>query len=170
MSIKVVKPEDVGLAGDRLPRIDTHLLNRYLKPKKIAGAVTLVARRGEVAYVSPVGMMDLEQGKPMAEDTIFRIYSMTKPIATVALMMLYEQGHFQLGDRVDRFIPEWRDMEVFVSGEYPDFVTKKADRAMTIRDLLSHQSGLAADGRADSPLAAAYSKLKVRNRHGGSLK
>lgn len=170
MSVELVKPKEVGLAGDRLPRLDAHLRSRYLEPRKIAGALTLVARRGQVAYLSPVGMMDLARNKPMAEDTIFRIYSMTKPIATVALMMLYEQGHFQLGDPVYRFIPEWRDLEVYESGEYPNFKTKKADRAMTVRDLLSHQSGLAADGRMGSKIASAYSALKVRNRHGGTLK
>lgn len=174
MTLKIVKPEDVGLSKERLSRIDAHIQKRYLAPKKIAGALTLVARRGQVVYLSPQGMMDAERLKPMAEDTIFRIYSMTKPIATVALMMLYEQGHFQLGDEVYKYIPEWRGLEVYVSGEYPDFVTKPTQRAMTIRDLLSHKSGLASDmvgdGRAASKVGAAYNKLKVRNRHGGTLK
>ena len=89
MAIEVAGPEEVGLSGERLTRIGKHLQDRYLTPKKIAGALTLIARRGRVAYLSPVGMMDAEREKPVAEDTIFRIYSMTKPIATVALMMLY---------------------------------------------------------------------------------
>ncbi len=83
------KPEDLGLSSERLARIETHLKNRYVDPGKIAGALTLVSRRGEIAHFSPVGLMDLERGKPMAEDTIFRIYSMTKPVTSVALMMLY---------------------------------------------------------------------------------
>ena len=82
------RPEDLGLASERLARIDAHLKNRYLDPGKIAGALTLVSRHGEIAYLSPVGLADRERGKPMAEDTIFRIYSMSKPVTSVALMML----------------------------------------------------------------------------------
>ena len=129
MAIKVSNPEEVGLSGERLDRIEKHLQDRYLTPKKIAGALTLVARHGKVAYLSPVGMMDVARQKPMTEDTIFRIYSMTKPIATVALMMLYEHGHFQLGDQVYKYIPEWRNLQVYVSGEHPNFVTKPPERA-----------------------------------------
>ena len=105
-----VSPESVGLSSERLGRIERHLQSRYLDRKKIAGTLTLVARRGEVAYLEPLGMRDLERGKPMTEDTLFRIYSMTKPITSVALMMLFEEGHFQLTDPVHRFIPEWREL------------------------------------------------------------
>jgi hypothetical protein len=105
----------------------------------------------------------------MTEDTIFRIYSMTKPITSVALMMLYEQGHFQLGDRVSKFIPEWKDLQVYVSGEYPDFVTRPPEREMTVRDLLTHTSGLASGmlGQAGTKVDAAYQRLKLRE---GTLK
>ena len=89
-------PERAGLDPERLARIDEHLERRFIQPKKIAGALTLVARRGERAYLSPVGMMDVEREKPMQEDTIFRIYSMSKPITSVALMTLWEEGHWQL--------------------------------------------------------------------------
>jgi CubicO group peptidase (beta-lactamase class C family) len=172
MTIKVTSPEEVGLSGERLSRIESHLQNRYLVPRKIAGALTLVARRGRVAYLSPAGMMDAERQKPMAEDTIFRIYSMTKPIATVALMMLYEHSHFQLGDQVYKYIPEWRNLKVYVSGEHPDFVTKSPERDMTIRDLLTHTSGLAygASAEVGTPVSAAYSKLKVFDLRRGTLK
>jgi len=172
MAIKVTNPEEVGLSAERLSRIDSHLQNRYLTPKKIAGALTLVARRGKVAYLSSMGMMDVEREKPMAEDTIFRIYSMTKPITTVALIMLYEHGHFQLGDQVYKYIPEWRDLEVYVSGEYPNFVTEPPERDMTIRDLLSHTSGLtiSTPGMAGTKVGAAYQKLKVFNLREGTLK
>ena len=91
-AIEVVQPEEVGLSRERLGRIDQHLERRYLAPGKIAGALTLVARRDRVAFCSPLGQMDLARGKAMAEDTIFRIYSMTKPITSVALMMLYEEA------------------------------------------------------------------------------
>lgn len=172
MAIKVTNPEEIGLSAERLSRIDSHLQNRYLTPKKIAGALTLVARRGKVAYLSSMGMMDVEREKPMAEDTIFRIYSMTKPITTVALIMLYEHGHFQLGDQVYKYIPEWRDLEVYVSGEYPNFVTEPPERDMTIRDLLSHTSGLtiSTPGMAGTKVGAAYQKLKVFNLREGTLK
>ena len=172
MTIQGTNPEEVGLLGDRLTRIESHLQDRYLTPKKIAGALTLVARRGKVAYLSPVGMMDVEREKPMAGDTIFRIYSMTKPIATVALMMLYEHSHFQLGDQVYKYIPEWRNLEVYVSGEYPNFVTKPPERDMTIRDLLTHTSGLTSGASAElgTPVGAAYQKLKVRGGRKGTLK
>ena len=172
MAIKVIDPEEVGLSRERLPRIGVHIQNRYLTPKKIAGTLTLVARRGKVAYLSPMGMMDAVREKPMTEDTIFRIYSMTKPITTVALMMLYEHGHFQLGDQVYKYIPEWRNLEVYVSGEYPNFVTKPPERDMTIRDLLTHTSGLAY-GRSEemgTPVSAAYQKLGVFGLRKGTLK
>src|SRR4030042_7217162 len=106
----IVKPEEVGLSGERLARIEKHLNQRYIGTKKIAGTLTLVARHGKVAYLSPLGLMDIERNKVMSEDTIFRIYSMTKPITSVALMMLYEQGHFQLNDEVYKFIPEWKNL------------------------------------------------------------
>ena len=121
--LEVVRPESVGLCSKRLARIDTHLERRYISPQKIAGALTLVARKGEVAHFSALGQMDLERNKPMREDTIFRIYSMTKPITSVALMMLYEHGHFQLDDPVYKYIPEWRNLRVYELGNHPRWVT-----------------------------------------------
>jgi CubicO group peptidase (beta-lactamase class C family) len=138
----MARPEDVGLSSERLARIDDHLKKRYLDPGKIAGALTLVWRRGEVAFLSPVGLADRERGTPMAEDTIFRIYSMTKPITSVALMQLHENGHFQLTDPVHRFIPAFRDLGVYAGGSYPAYLTRPAARDMTVQDLLRHTSGL----------------------------
>jgi CubicO group peptidase (beta-lactamase class C family) len=141
-SIDVVSPEDIGLSSERLARIDRHLERRYLGPQKIAGALTLVSRKDQVAWLSPLGQRDLARGKPMTEDTIFRIYSMTKPITSVALMMLYEQGEFQLDDAVYKYIPEWRDLRVYQQGNHPTWLTRPCDRPMTVRDLLTHMSGL----------------------------
>ncbi len=155
------RPEALGLSGARLARIDAHLKNRYVDPGKIAGALTLVARRGEIAHLSPVGMMDLERGLPMAEDTIFRIYSMTKPVTSVALMMLYEHGHFQLSDPVHKFIPSWRNLRVFRMGNHPSFLTEPCQRAMTVRDLLTHTSGLTYGFLERTNLDAAYRKLGI---------
>src|SRR3712207_2130681 len=110
-------PIEAGLDAARLDRITEHLEKNYIAPGKIAGCQTLVARHGHVAYFESLGSMDLERNKPMREDAIFRIYSMTKPITSVALMTLYERGLFQLNDPVHRAIPEWRDQQVWVSGE-----------------------------------------------------
>ncbi|MCH7738656.1 MAG: beta-lactamase family protein [Chloroflexi bacterium] len=148
-----------GLSADRLGRIDRFLTENYIDAGKIPGALTLVARRGEIAHFSALGLMDSERGKPTQKDTIYRIYSMTKPITTVALMMLYEEGRFQLNDPVGEFLPEWSDTEVWVSGEHPDFKTRPPDRAMTIRDLLSHQSGLTYGFTDDNPVDRAYPNL-----------
>ena len=94
-----------GMSASRLSRISDHFNERFIKPGKIAGALPLVYRNGQLAYCEALGSMDLERGKALADDTIFRIYSMSKPITSVALMMLYEQGAFQLNDPVTRFIP-----------------------------------------------------------------
>jgi CubicO group peptidase (beta-lactamase class C family) len=145
----------------RLGRIDEYLQENYISTGKIAGALTLVARRGEIAHFSAVGEMDAERAKPMREDTIFRIYSMSKAITSVALMQLYEEGRFQLDDPVQRFIPQWEGQRVWVGGAYPNFVTKAPDRPMTIRDLLSHQSGLTYGFHFRNSVDEAYRRLGI---------
>jgi CubicO group peptidase (beta-lactamase class C family) len=159
----LVKPEDVGLSTPRLDRI-RHYIQRYLDAGKFAGAVTLVARQGQIAYYEPQGYLDIEQTRPMQRDTIFRIYSMSKPITSVALMMLYEQGLFQLDDPVYAFIPSWKNMRVYASGNHPSFVTTLPARPMTIRDLLSHTSGLTYGAMEGTPVAMAYRTLGVGDR------
>jgi len=157
------RPEVLGLSSERLARIDAHLKSRYIDPGKIAGALTLVARRGEIAYLSPIGLRDRERGKSMTEDTIFRIYSMTKPITSVALMMLHEHGHFQLDDAVHKLIPvpAWRDLRVYQMGNHPDFLTAPSERPMTVRDLLTHMSGLTYGFMERTNVDAAYRKLGI---------
>jgi CubicO group peptidase (beta-lactamase class C family) len=105
--------------------------------------------------------MDLERGKPMRDDTIFRIYSMTKPITSVAIMMLYERGHFQLNDPVWRFIPQWHDLQVYQAGVVPNFMSQAPLRAMTIRDLLTHMSGLTYGFMNRTNVDHAYRRLGV---------
>ena len=100
----IVKPEEVGLSSARLDRIQGHF-QRYIDEGKLAGTLTLVARHGQVAFFEPQGHLELERRRPMQRDTVFRIYSMSKPITTVALMMLLEKGLCQLDDPVHRFIP-----------------------------------------------------------------
>jgi CubicO group peptidase (beta-lactamase class C family) len=162
-AIMMVKLEDVGFSTQRLDRVRVHL-QRYLDAGKLAGTLTLVARQGHIVYFEPQGHLGLEDKRPMQRDTIFRIYSMSKPITTVALMILYEQGLFQLDDPVQRFIPAWRHQQVFVSGEHPNFVTAPPERPMTIRDLLSHTSGLTYGNVGRTPVDAAYRKLGVGDR------
>jgi CubicO group peptidase (beta-lactamase class C family) len=159
----LVSPENVGLSSAGLRRIDEHLRTRYLEGGQIAGALTVIARRGKVAFFSPVGKMDRERDKAMRPDTIFRIYSMTKPITSVALMMLHERGAFQLGDPVHNWLPEWEHLRVYRYGQHPNFVTVPVERAMTVRDLLMHTSGLSYGIMERTHLDAAYRKLGIGN-------
>ena len=165
-----LKPESVGMSSNRLALIDSFLRRNYVDQQKIAGCLTLVARRGEVVHCSPLGLMDLNRRKPMQEDTLFRIYSMSKPVTSVALMTLYEKGLFQLADPVHKYIPQWRNLRVFASGLYPNFITAPVKRPMTIRDLLTHQSGLTYGFMNRSNVDRAYRKLDIGGRHSDSLK
>src|SRR5437660_114563 len=113
-SIQETKPETVGLSGDRLRRIH-ETIQRHMESRQIAGAVTLVARKGNIAHLEAQGMMDLDSKKPMAKDSIFRIWSMSKPIAGVAILMLMEEGKVRLNDPVSKFIPEFKGMKVAVA-------------------------------------------------------
>jgi len=158
-----VNPETLGLNAAQLARIGEHLRGRYLEPGKLPGSVTLVARYGRVGLLDVAGLSDLERDTPMSVDTIFRIYSMSKPITSVALMMLYERGLFSLDDPVHRFIPEWRNLEVRTAGAFPQFATAPCARPMTIRDLLRHTSGLTYDFLRESNLDYAYRKLQIGN-------
>jgi CubicO group peptidase (beta-lactamase class C family) len=156
----LVKPEEVGLSAARLGRINDHL-RRYIDAGKLAGTLTLVARRGKIAYFEPQGHLEIERKRRVTPDSIFRIYSMTKPIASVGLMMLWEQGRLQLDDPVHRFIPSWRDQRVFVGGNHPAWKTTPVERPMTVRDLLSHTSGLTYGFMERTNVDAAYRKLGV---------
>ena len=168
--MNIASPKAAGLNAGQLERIRTHLEQRYLEPGKVAGFLPLVWRRGELAWCEPLGLMDLERGRPVREDTIWRIYSMSKPITSVALMQLYEQGLFQLNDAVHRWIPEFRDLRVHRSGVYPDFATDPCERPMTVKDLLTHMSGLTYDFMVSTNVDAAYRKAGVRlEKKGGSL-
>jgi CubicO group peptidase (beta-lactamase class C family) len=142
--IKPVKV-DPGLAGfdsGRLARIEAHLRTRYVEPGKIAGCHVVVSRRGQVALSSTIGSMDLERSQRVDNDTIWRLYSMTKPITGVALLSLYERGLFELSDPVHRFLPEWR--EVMVKERAPDGTARLVapTRPMSIRDVMMHMGGI----------------------------
>lgn len=131
-----------GLDESRLANIGTHLRSRYLDAGKIAGAQLAVIRGGQLGYFESFGQRDRERSLPVGDDTIWRLYSMTKPITGVAMMTLYEQGHFQLDDAVDRWIPEWKGMTASEPDGQGGQRIVPADRAPTIRDILSHTSGI----------------------------
>ncbi|MEJ1978244.1 MAG: serine hydrolase domain-containing protein [Acetobacteraceae bacterium] len=135
------KPEDVGLSSARLKRVETWA-QRLVDNGKLAGLSTMVARRGRVVHHACFGLSDLARGTPMAPDTIVRIYSMTKPLTSAAIMMLYEEGRFQLDDPITRFLPCFADMRVFAGGARGKIDTVPAARDITFRDLLTHTSGL----------------------------
>ena len=151
-SLQVTKPEDVGLSSDRLKRI-TELIERRIAAGDISGAVTLVARRGRVAHFEAQGLANIDAKKAMSKDAVFRLASMTKPVTGVAIMMLVEEGRIRLTDLVSRYLPELRGLKVAVvqpargpaapgTQAAPQFYTVPADREITIRDLLTHVSGL----------------------------
>jgi CubicO group peptidase (beta-lactamase class C family) len=157
-----------GLDAGRLERIGEHLERNYIVSGKIAGCQVSVARHGHLAYFKSFGSMDLERGKPTRDDTIYRIYSMTKPITSVALMMLYERGYFQLNDPVSRYVPSWKTHRVWVSGEGEAMQTEAPHRPITFRDVLSHTSGLTYGGGLPGvgiqhPIDKVYRELKIRS-------
>ena len=161
-AIKMVSPESVGLDSKVLSNTRTYLEEQYVNPGKYVGTLTLVARKGEVAYLDAVGLMDRENKKAMQEDAIFSIYSMSKPITSIALMQLYEKSLFRLDDPIHWHIPAWRNLRVYQSGIYPNFLTSRPKRHMTIRDLLSHMSGLTYDFMLRTNVDAAYRKTKLQ--------
>jgi CubicO group peptidase (beta-lactamase class C family) len=162
-SVTIVKPEDVGLSAARLHRI-TDMIQRRIAAGEMAGAVTVVARRGKVAHLSAQGVMDLDTKQPMTPAAMFRIASMTKPVIGVAIMMLVEEGKLHVNDPVARYIPQFANMKVAVSrpatggSEGPSFNTVPAQRPITIKDLLTHTSGLGSGPIGDSEIARVARK------------
>ncbi len=151
-------PEELGFSAKRLERINT-TMQRYVDQKTLAGIVTLVARRGKVVHFEKLGYQDIATSKPIELDTIFRIYSMTKPITSVALMMLFEQGLVRLTDPVAKFIPEFGKVMVLVG---QDGLTD-LEREITIQDLLRHTAGLSYGGYEDThdPIDKLYDQVDL---------
>jgi CubicO group peptidase (beta-lactamase class C family) len=152
-------PETVGLSSSRLQYLDRYVQQRYLDMGRLPGALTLIQRRGHVVHCSVQGQMDVERARPLQHDTLFRIYSMTKPITSVALMMLVEEGLIALDDPVHRYIPQWRNLGVFEGGVVGSFRTRPASRPMRIIDLCRHTSGLTYGLQQRTNVDAAYRKL-----------
>jgi CubicO group peptidase (beta-lactamase class C family) len=156
--LPAAKPEAVGLSSDRLERIAT-AVQHDIDDKRIAGAVTLVVRHGKVAWFKAQGMSDREAAKAMPADAMFRICSMTKPITSVAVMMLYEEGKFLLDDPVSKYLPEFKNPKVLVKPASGATYTIPATREITIRDLLRHTSGITYQWNDD--LGPTYEKADV---------
>ena len=135
-------PESVGMSSERLTRLNA-AMKRLVDDKQVAGLVTLVARHGKIVHHNAIGQLDVRKADAMQKDSIFRIYSMTKPVTGVAMMMLYEEGKWQLNDPVSRYIPEFARLKVHV-GKNEDGTPKLEDakRAMTMRELMTHTAGL----------------------------
>ncbi len=159
MAMKV-QPDAAGMREDRLERITEHFGHNYVDPGKIAGCQITVVRGGHVAYSRSLGLMDRENAVPMADDAIFRIYSMTKPIASVALMQLYERGMFQLLDPVHRYIPEWRTLQVGEEQADGSVSLVKPRRPMNMRDVLMHMTGLPGSLFPDNPIDEAFAEAR----------
>ena len=159
----IVKPEEVGLSTERLTRI-TDMVKRHIVAGEISGGVTLVARQGKIAHFEATGATDIESKKPMSKDAVFRIASMTKPVVGVAVMMMMEEGKLRITDPVSKYIPSFNDLTVAVeearrgaqnaSGP-PKYYAVPAAREITIRDLLTHVSGLGSGPMSSASIGGA---------------
>jgi len=149
------KPESVGMSSERLARI-TPLLQRYVDEGKLAGATVLIERQGRVVYFQSVGKLSVDNGAPLAKDSLFRVYSMTKPVTAVAAMILYEEGKFQLSDPVSQFVPELKELKVLKDGK-----EVAAASEMTMQQLLSHTAGFAYGFNQWDPVDKRYQDDKV---------
>jgi CubicO group peptidase (beta-lactamase class C family) len=155
-------PEDIGLSSARLARLGT-VMRGEIERGRLPGAVVLVARRGRLGYFESFGRRDPAGGAPMTKDAIFRIYSMTKPITSVAAMMLWEEGRFLLGDPIGKYLPELSDLEVALE-RGADIERVPAQRAITVQDLLRHTSGLTYEFRGPGTVQKMYMSAKVFSR------
>jgi CubicO group peptidase (beta-lactamase class C family) len=159
------KAKSAGFSKERLGRVETLLQEKYIGPGRMPCAQVLVARKGETIHQSVLGLRDVERGEKLTDDTVYRIYSMTKPVACVALMTLVEEGLIALDDPVAKHIPAWKDLSVYSAGLGP-YLTKPTARPMQVVDLLRHTSGLTYGFQSRTNVDAAYRKLKVEEMHG----
>ena len=150
-----IDPSDVGFDASRLARIDTHF-KRYVDDGRLPGYLVAVARAGQIVHLSTYGQRDKESGAPVELDTLWRIYSMTKPITSVAAMMLYEEGAFELKDPVSKFIPAFADTKVYRSGSAVNPVLEPQTEPVRIWHLLTHTSGLTYGFHHATPVDAMY--------------
>jgi CubicO group peptidase (beta-lactamase class C family) len=161
-----VEAAEAGFDAGRLARIDAFLDEHYFEPELLAGAQLLVAREGKVVHFSTAGKARTDGG-PMGEDTLFRIASMTKPITSIAFMMLVEEGKVTLDQTVDTIIPEWKGIGVYDGGGGGvPFLVKRPERPMMMIDLMRHTSGLTYSFQHRTNVDAAYRERKIEGWHG----
>lgn len=160
--MQTTRPEDLGLCSSRLNNIN-QLTEKYIQEGALAGTITLIARRGKIAHLECRGMMDIDSSTAMRADAIFRIYSMTKPVTSVAAMMLYERGVFDLLTPISNFIPEFKHSEVYLSGHADDYETVKPEREINIADLLTHTSGMTYDYTNVNAVDELYRRNEVKS-------
>jgi CubicO group peptidase (beta-lactamase class C family) len=152
--------ETLGFDRARLAAVP-EFFTSYLEREKFAGISILIAREGKIAQLSHQGKMGFERDEKLDDDAIFRIYSMTKPITSVAIMQLYEQSKLMLTDPITKFLPAFKDVQVFDKGTASDYTTKAPERMITLHDLLTHQSGLTYDFMLEHPVDALYRNAKI---------
>ena len=162
LPLPLAAPEEIGLSSARLARVGA-VMRGEIERGRVPGAVALVARRGRLGLFDSFGQRDAASGAPMARDTIFRIYSMTKPITSVAAMMLWEEGRFLLGDPVDKYLPDLAGLQVAVA-RGGEIERVPAERAITIQDLLRHTSGLTYEFRGSGPVHKMYQSARLYSR------
>ena len=160
-ALPLASPETAGMSQPALDRLEAHLKRRYIEAGRFPGTQLLVYRRGKMVHNHVQGFADVERKIPLQDDSIFRIYSMTKPITSVAFMMLFEEGKVALDEPVHSYIPEWKNLGVFQAGTLPAFLTKPPARPMLVVDLLRHTSGLTYGFQQRSNVDAAYRELKL---------
>lgn len=153
--MQVQRPEDAGMSSERLGRI-APVMEDFVKDNRMPGVMTLVQRRGKIVHFGQYGLMDIEAGTPMQEDAIFRIYSMTKPIVSVALMMLLEEGRLSLTDPVATYIPSFAKTKVCIGTHPLGLTLVDQNPPMTIHHLLTHTSGLSYGWFFDTPVDELY--------------
>ena len=162
------RPEDVGLSSERLQRLTARMQEGIVKGE-YPGAVLMIGRHGKVAYTQTFGLLNPETATPMREDAIFRIASMTKPFASLAIMMLSEEGKLSIVDRVDKYLPELKDMKVAVfkpgADGKPAMTLEAQKRPMTVQDLLRHTSGLPSGAAGPNPVKRMYFDARIGNRN-----
>ncbi len=164
-SVRVVKAERVGMSSERLKRIGVSM-RRFIDANKIPGTVTLVARKGKVVHFEANGLRDVDAGLPMQKNTIFRMYSQSKPVTGVAIMILFEEGHFLLSDPISKYLPEFKSMRVYTGTVDGEVQTEPAG-PITIHHLLTHTSGLTYDF-FPTPVAQMYRDAGVLGSAPGS--
>ena len=160
--LPLAAPEEIGLSSARLARLGA-VMRGEIERGRVPGAVALIARRGRLGFFDSFGQRDAASGAPMRTDAIFRIYSMTKPITSVAAMMLWEEGRFLLSDPVAKYLPELSDLEVAVE-RGGEIERVPVERDLTIQDLLRHTSGLTYEFRGSGPVHKMYMSAKVYSR------